>query len=145
MQEQAIRDERGPEMPREESDRFVTTEPGDDEAQEQGFSEPERERENTQELRDPNENRTAMFEENETNDFRSRWQSIQTDFIDDSRRCVERADELVDETMKRLAQIFSDEISRLEQSWDQGDNVSTEDLRLAFQRYRSFFDRLLSV
>ena len=143
MQEQAIRDQRRPDIPREESDRFITTEPGDYEPHEQQAI--EREQEHTQEPRDPNKNRTAMFEENETNDFRSRWQSIQTDFIDDPRRCVERADELVDETMKRLAQIFSDERTRLEQSWDQGDNVSTEDLRLAFQRYRSFFDRLLSV
>jgi len=143
MQEQAIRDQRGPEMPREESDRFMPMEPGDYEAQQQQSR--EREQENTQELRDPSENRTAMFEENETNDFRSRWQTIQTDFIDDPRRCVERADELLTETMKRLAQIFTDERTKLEQSWDQGDNVSTEDLRLAFRRYRSFFDRLLSV
>ena len=142
MQEQPIRDQRRTEIPREESDRF-TTEPRDYEARPQ---EPiEREPENIHELQDPTTNRTAMFEANETNDFRSRWQSIQTDFIDDPRRCVERADELVAETMKRLAQIFSDERTRLEQSWDQGDNVSTEDLRLAFQRYRSFFDRLLSV
>ena len=143
MQEQAIRDQPGTEIPREESDRFMTTEPRDFEAQQQESI--EREPENTQELQDPNLDRTAMFEANETNDFRSRWQSIQTDFIDDPRRCVERADELVAETMKRLAQIFSDERTRLEQSWDQGDDVSTEDLRLAFQRYRSFFDRLLSV
>src|SRR5690349_2243188 len=141
MQEQTIRDQRGREIPREDSDRFMTTEPGDYEPQDQRFIEQEQ----TQERHDPNENRTAMFEENETNDFRSRWQSIQTDFIDDPRRCVERADELVAETMKRLAQIFTDERGRLEQSWDQGDNVSTEDLRLTLQRYRSFFDRLLSV
>jgi hypothetical protein len=105
----------------------------------------ERQTENRPELHDPNENRTAMFEENETNDFRSRWQRIQTDFIDDPRRSVEGAEELVAETMKRLAQIFTDERARLEQSWDQGENVSTEDLRLAFQRYRSYFDRLLSI
>jgi len=141
MQEQTIRDQRGREIPREDSDRFMTTEPGDYEPQDQRFIEQEQ----AQERHDPNENRTAMFEENETNDFRSRWQSIQTDFIDDPRRCVERADELVAETMKRLAQIFTDERGRLEQSWDQGDNVSTEDLRLTLQRYRSFFDRLLSV
>jgi len=141
MQEQTIRDQRGREIPREDSDRFMTTEPGDYDAQDQRFIEQEQ----AQERHDPNENRTAMFEENETNDFRSRWQSIQTDFIDDPRRCVERADELVAETMKRLAQIFTDERGRLEQSWDQGDNVSTEDLRLTLQRYRSFFDRLLSV
>ena len=143
MQEQPMRDQRRTEIRREESDPFRTTEPLDYEAQQQESIEPDRE--NAQELQDPNTDRTAMFEVNETNEFRSRWKSIQTDFIDDPRRCVKRADELVAETMKRLGQIFSDERTRLEQSWDQGDNVSTEDLRLAFQRYRSFFDRLLSV
>ena len=45
--------------------------------------------------------------------------------------------------MKRLAEVFAEERSRLEQQWDRGDNVSTEDLRIALQRYRSFFQRLL--
>jgi len=47
--------------------------------------------------------------------------------------------------MKRLAEIFADERAKLEREWDRGDNVSTEDLRIALRRYRSFFDRLLSV
>ena len=142
MQEQ-VRDQRESSIPRETSDPFMTTEPGNYEAQPQAATEPPQE--DTQELRERNENRTEMFAENETADFRSRWQGIQTDFIDNPRRCVERADELVAETMKRLAEIFTDERASLEHSWDQGDDVSTEDLRLAFQRYRSFFDRLLSV
>src|ERR1044071_1979417 len=72
MQEQTSRDQRGREIPREDSDRFMTTEPGDYDAQDQRFMEQEQ----AQERHDHNENRTAMFEENETNDFRSRWQSI---------------------------------------------------------------------
>lgn len=142
MQEQ-VRDQRDSSIPRETSDPFMTTEPGNYEARPPAATEPQQE--DTQELQGRNENRTEMFAENETADFRSRWQEIQTDFIDDPRRCVERADELVAETMKRLAEIFTDERARLEHSWDQGDDVSTEDLRLAFQRYRSFFDRLLSM
>ena len=47
--------------------------------------------------------------------------------------------------MKRLAEVFAEERSKLEKQWDRGDNVSTEDLRVALQRYRSFFRRLLSV
>ena len=47
--------------------------------------------------------------------------------------------------MKRLAEVFAQERSTLEHQWDRGDSVSTEDLRVALQRYRSFFDRLLSV
>jgi hypothetical protein len=45
--------------------------------------------------------------------------------------------------MKRLAESFSDRRHQLEEQWDRGDEVSTEDLRVALQRYRSFFDRLL--
>jgi hypothetical protein len=66
-------------------------------------------------------------------------------FVDDPRRVVEQADSLVAVTMKRLAEMFAAERARLEGQWDRGDNVSTEDLRLALRRYRSFFGRLLSV
>jgi len=86
-----------------------------------------------------------LFEQNETQEFRARWNSIQVQFVDEPRRSVEQADELVAQTMKRLAEVFARERDRLEQEWDRGDNVSTEDLRIALQRYRSFFDRLLSV
>jgi len=81
----------------------------------------------------------------ETHTFRSRWDSIQTGFVDEPRRSVEQADSLVAEVMQRLAETFADERSKLEGQWSRGDNVSTEDLRLALQRYRSFFDRLLSM
>jgi len=47
--------------------------------------------------------------------------------------------------MKRLAEMFAAERARLEGQWDRGDKVSTEDLRLALQRYSSFFGRILSV
>jgi hypothetical protein len=88
---------------------------------------------------------TSLFETGEAESLRSRWTVIQTQFVDEPRQSVERADELVASTMKRLAQIFANEREGLEHNWDRGDNVSTEDLRIALQRYRSFFDRLLSV
>ena len=47
--------------------------------------------------------------------------------------------------MKNLAEGFAQERARLEHQWDRGDNVTTEDLRVALQKYRSFFDRLLKV
>jgi hypothetical protein len=47
--------------------------------------------------------------------------------------------------MQRLAEGFANERSGLEKQWDRGDNVSTEDLRVALQRYRSFFGRLLNL
>jgi hypothetical protein len=76
--------------------------------------------------------------------LRDRWTAIQAGFVDEPRKAVEDADNLVAQTMKRLAETFAEERSRLEGQWDRGDKVSTEDLRLALQRYRSFFDRLLS-
>ena len=88
---------------------------------------------------------TPLFPTNELENLRTRWKEIQTAFVDEPRKAVEQADGLVASAMKRLAEVFADERSGLEKQWDRGDNVSTEDLRVAFQRYRSFFDRLLSV
>jgi hypothetical protein len=88
---------------------------------------------------------TALFPENESRDFHKRWTDIQTAFVDEPRRAVERADELVAEVIKRLADSFAQERSKLEGQWGRGDNVSTEDLRVALQRYRAFFDRLLKI
>jgi hypothetical protein len=88
---------------------------------------------------------TPLFPNNELDGLRSRWKEIQTNFVDEPRKAVEQADGLVASAMKRLAEVFAEERSKLEQQWDRGDNVSTEDLRVAFQRYRTFFDRLLSV
>jgi hypothetical protein len=86
-----------------------------------------------------------LFSSGEAKDLRARWDAIQVGFVDEPRRSVEEADNLVAGAMKRLAEIFAQERSNLEGQWDQGENVSTEDLRLALRRYRSFFSRLLSV
>jgi hypothetical protein len=80
-----------------------------------------------------------------TSEVRSRWEQIQGSFVDEPRRAVEEADSLVAELMQRLADSFAEERKGLEGQWDRGDEVSTEDLRIALQRYRSFFDRLLSA
>jgi hypothetical protein len=86
-----------------------------------------------------------LFSESEMGEFRSRWSNVQTGFVDEPRRTVEDADKLVASVMQRLAEGFANERSTLEKQWDQGDHVSTEDLRVALQRYRSFFDRLLRL
>ena len=86
-----------------------------------------------------------LFARQETEDFRQRWQRVQTGFVDEPRKAVQEADELVAAAMKRLAEIFAAERDKLEHEWDKNENVSTEDLRVALRRYRSFFDRLLSV
>jgi hypothetical protein len=87
----------------------------------------------------------AIFPGEEAGGFKSRWEAVQTGFVDEPRAAVEQADALVAQVMTRLAEVFSAERSQLEQQWDRGDNISTEDLRIALKRYRAFFDRLLSV
>jgi hypothetical protein len=91
------------------------------------------------------EKSTPLFPENEATNFRSRWTEIQAAFVDEPRRAVEQGDALVADVIKRLASSFADERSKLEGQWGRGDDVSTEDLRVALQRYRAFFDQLLSV
>jgi hypothetical protein len=86
-----------------------------------------------------------LFVQADAQDFRSRWEKIQFSFVDEPKSAVEQADQLVDSTIKRLAEVFASERQKLEAEWAKGDNVSTEDLRMALRRYRSFFDRLLSV
>lgn len=88
---------------------------------------------------------SPLLSPNETGEFRSRWSSIQTGFVDEPRKTVEQADELVAQIMQRLAQSFSDQRTNLEKQWERSDEVSTEELRLALRRYRSFFDRLLAI
>jgi hypothetical protein len=92
-----------------------------------------------------NGDRPPLFANEESGQFRNQWQDVQAAFVDDPRSAVKRADELVSSATTRLAKIFSDERAKMEHGWDRGENVSTEDLRLALQRYRSFFDRILTV
>lgn len=88
---------------------------------------------------------TSLFPAEEAKDLHARWDAIQVGFVDEPRKAVEQADSLVAGAMKRLAEGFAEERARLEGQWDRGDSVSTEDLRIALRRYRSFFGRLLSA
>ena len=85
-----------------------------------------------------------LFPDDELHTFRTRWDQVQASFVDEPRHAVEQADSLVANVVKRIAEQFSAEREKLENQWGKGDNVSTEDLRQALRRYRSFFDRLLS-
>jgi hypothetical protein len=78
-----------------------------------------------------------LFPQDEAGKFRTRWDQIQTDFVDDPRGSVQKADRLVADTVKRLAEVFADQRTRLEHEWDKGDSVSTEDLRQALRRYEA--------
>ena len=86
-----------------------------------------------------------LFSEDASTQLRDRWTDVQAGFVDEPRSAVEQADSLVAEVMKRLADGFATERQALEQQWSSGGDASTEDLRVALRRYRSFFDRLLSV
>jgi hypothetical protein len=77
--------------------------------------------------------------------FQARWTDVQHGFVDAPRRAVEQADTLVAELMQQVAKTFADERANLESQWDRGDDVSTDELRVAFQRYRVFFGRLLAT
>lgn len=87
----------------------------------------------------------ALFDEHEAADLRTRWQRIQGEFVDDPHASVEEADRLVATAIQRLAEIFASEKSNLEATWSKGGELSTEDMRQAVRRYRSFFDRILSI
>jgi hypothetical protein len=93
----------------------------------------------------PEENPT-LFIAGRANDFRTRWESIQTSFVDDPRKAVEAADNLVTEVVRELTESFSKARGDLESQWAHGDgDSSTETLRIALQRYRSFFNRMLAM
>jgi hypothetical protein len=87
----------------------------------------------------------ALFEENDLTNLRLRWTDIQTEFVDDPRQCVQNADSLVSDVVDQLTAGFAAARSRLEEQWARGEEISTEDLRVALTRYREFFERLLQV
>ena len=88
---------------------------------------------------------TPLFDASVADELRGRWTDVQVGFVDEPRRAVEQADALVADVLGRLTDGFTAERQSLEQQWSRGDGVSTEDLRMALRRYRSFFDRLLSI
>jgi hypothetical protein len=91
------------------------------------------------------DDRTSLLEADTTTSLRRRWEEIQAGFVDRPRESVEQADRLVIELVQQLQASFTNERDRLESEWREGSDVSTEDLRVALTRYRSFFDRLLST
>ena len=91
------------------------------------------------------ETAVGLFTSEECENLRSRWDTLQVSFVDEPRQSVERADQLISEAINGLTRGFSSQRERLEEQWHRGQDVSTEDLRVAFRRYRSFFDRLLSM
>jgi hypothetical protein len=89
--------------------------------------------------------RIDLVSSTDADGFRTRWMQVQTRFVDGPQGAVEDADALVADLMRHLAQSFADERASLERQWSEGEEPSTEDLRVAMTRYRSFFDRLLEA
>lgn len=88
---------------------------------------------------------TALFERSELDGLNKRWSDVQASFVDEPRTAVQQADALVSDVIAQIGESFGNQRTRLEKQWDRGDEVSTEDLRQTFQRYRSFFSRLLDL
>jgi hypothetical protein len=106
--------------------------------------------ENGDGLENPSTSTTAetsapLLADSATEDFNQQWTAIQGRFVDAPREAVREADGLVAEVIQQLAKTFADERASLESQWDRGDDVDTEALRVALQRYRSFFQRLLAA
>jgi hypothetical protein len=93
----------------------------------------------------PGSTDAALFDRDATKDYQDRWLVIQTEFVDEPRQAVEKAESLVGEVVQALTESFAREHRDLEARWSGDREVSTEDLRLAIRRYRSFFNRLLSL
>lgn len=86
-----------------------------------------------------------LLPESEAARLRKQWTEYQANFVDAPKDAVKSADELVAEVMQRVAKEFADRRSSLESKWSRGEDVSTEDLRVALQSYREFFNRLLAA
>lgn len=85
----------------------------------------------------------SFLPEDRMDDLRDQWSEIQAGFVDDPRTAVKQAHDLVTEIVNELTETFSRERGTLESQWNRGENADTENLRVALQRYRAFFDRLL--
>jgi len=91
----------------------------------------------------PDEQRTPLFKAEQVQEYRSRWNQLQVAFVDEPRRAVQQADELVAEVIQTLAATFAEHKRQLESQWRREGEADTEELRLALRRYRAFFDQLL--
>lgn len=95
--------------------------------------------------REKTEREGPLIAKRELEELRSRWTVIQASFVDNPRQSLQEAHGLVSSALQQIEDSFRDQQSQLEKQWSKGTDVSTEDLRVALQHYRTFFDRLLSL
>jgi hypothetical protein len=81
---------------------------------------------------------------NESEELRSRWTSIQAQFVDQPCTSIEQADALIADAIERLSKALGIQQSQLRERWLNHDDVSTEELRLTLQEYRTFLNNLFS-
>jgi hypothetical protein len=93
---------------------------------------------------DATEQRAPLVPSDRADQFASRWNEVKGMFVDEPRKAVQQADALVGELLDDLERSFREQRKDIERGLE-NDDTSTEDLRMALRRYRSFFDRLLSV
>lgn len=76
--------------------------------------------------------------------YQDRWNALKGDFVDEPRAAVGSANALVGEVLDEIEATFRRQREQIEHDLD-SQGASTEELRLALNRYRSFFERLLSM
>lgn len=101
--------------------------------------------ENNARMNADNNQLAPLFEGSAAEKFRTRWLAIQSKFVDDPSASVKQADALVADVIQDITNSFANRRGTMEKVWNGGGNTSTEDLRITLQRYRSFFERLLSL
>jgi hypothetical protein len=85
----------------------------------------------------------SFMQDRKLDDLPGRWETVQAGFVDDPKGTLQKADRLVAQVIDELSTMFNEERTRLESQWSRNDKVGTEDLRVALQRYRDFFQTLV--
>jgi hypothetical protein len=87
---------------------------------------------------------STIFDPERAAHWRSQWEDVRMMFVDQPQDAATRADTLVGEVLEELSNTFAHQRSTLDPN-ALGGEPSTEELRRAVQRYREFFDRLLTL
>jgi hypothetical protein len=88
---------------------------------------------------------TTLLKCEDIDELKSRWDSIQIEFVDEPRKSVEKADALLVDAVKMIDRELSEKRSELSEHFVNHDNVSTEDLRVTLQSYRTFLNRIFAL
>ena len=88
---------------------------------------------------------SSLISKREMEDLRGRWTTVQSTFVDNPQKAVEEASALVSSAIKEIDEWFKSQRIQIDKQLSKGTSATTEDLRVALQQYRDFFDRLLSL